>query len=124
MSSFRKERVADLVHASVASHLREMHDPRLQAITVTEVQMTPDLKTARIFFSSLTVQDEKQAKKAAEEAIEALIHSKGILRKHIAKELQLRFTPELYFLFDDSVREGNKIETLLNSIRSTPSEGV
>jgi ribosome-binding factor A len=107
--SFRKERVGDLVHSTLASHLREMLDERLQSITVTEVVMSSDLKIAKVYVSDLW-DNEKGA-------IEALIHAKNLLKRKVAEELKLRYVPDLHFYYDASVKKVNHIETLLNSIR-------
>lgn len=108
-SGFRKERVGDLVHSCIATHLREMHDERLQTITVTEVAMSPDLKIAKVYVSDL--RDNEKG------AIEALIHAKNLLKRRVGQELKLRYVPDLHFYYDSSVKEGSRIESLLNSIK-------
>jgi ribosome-binding factor A len=112
--SFRKERIADLVLSCLGVQLRQMLDERLSKITFTEVKMTPDLKIAKVYFSTLGG--------SAKEAEEALKGARGIFRKKVGEDLQLRYTPNIQFYFDESVEEGNKIETLLNSIKRQPND--
>ena len=107
--SFRKERIADLVLSCLGIYLRQMLDERLSKITLTEVRMTPDLKIAKVYFSTLD-----KSPKIAEEALRG---ARGLLRKKVGEELQLRYTPNLQFFYDETVAEGHKIETLLDSIK-------
>ncbi len=107
--SFRKERIADLVLSCLGVQLRQMLDERLAQVTFTEVRMTPDLKIAKVYFSTFNGN--------VKEAEEALKGARGLLRKKVGEELQLRYTPNLQFYFDESVEEGSKIEALLNSIK-------
>lgn len=113
MSSFRKERVADLIQSSVAMGLRELHDDRLRAVTLTGVIMSPDLKIAKIYYSLLPTQP-PVTEKGSQEALKG---AKNLLKKKVATELKLRFTPDLHFYFDESVETGSKIDALLNSIK-------
>jgi len=107
--SFRKERIADLVLSSLGTYLRQLLDERLSKVTLTEVRMTPDLKIAKIYFSTL-----EKDPKISEEALRG---ARGLLRKKVGEELNLRYTPNLQFYYDETVAEGHKIETLLNSLK-------
>ena len=114
--SYRKERIADLVLSCLGVHLRHMLDERLSKVTFTDVKMSPDLKIAKVYFSTLD-----NNPKIAEEALKG---AKGLLRKKVGEELQLRYTPSLQFYYDESVVEGNKIENLLNSLKKSPATEV
>ena|SRR5258708_1889733 len=109
------ERVADQIRSELGNLLtREVHDPGIGFVTITRVQMTPDLQQARVFYTALG--DEK-ARKNSERALE---RAAPFLRRQIGARLRLRRVPELIFLFDESIAGQDRIEQLLNQIR-TPS---
>lgn len=108
----RSQRVADAVHQCLARVIRtEFKDPRVGMVTVLNVEMTPDLKHAKIYVSVL--EDEKVS-----ETINILNKAAGFFRSQIANSIQLRVVPTPRFIFDDSVHRGNRIEQLLGSIAS------
>ena len=85
----------------------ELNDPRLVLVTFTEVRLTADLRTARVFFSCLG--DDRQRKRCEE----ALKHAAGMLRRELGRRLSLRFVPALHFEFDDSLQRAERINRLL-----------
>ena len=120
MTKYRKERVADLVLGFVASELRQLRDPRLQFVTLTECRMSPDLKVAKLYWTTHSAGKEgefPQTSKAdvasGTKALEGVV---GLLRKRIAEELELRYLPELNFFFDDSIDRGMRIDYLLDHL--------
>ena len=115
--SRRSQRVADVVRAEL-SHLLllEAHDPDLHRVTVTDVEMPPDLKSARVFFSCLGGDDER------EKAGQALRRAAGYLRREVGQRCQLRYAPELHFISDRSLERGARIEELLQQVRPRPEE--
>lgn len=90
--------------------VREVRDPRLADVTLTEVRMTPDLLVARIYFTVMG--DAEQAK----EALTALESAGGYLRKQLAAQIRLRLVPELVFQLDQSAEYGSRIDELLAQI--------
>lgn len=107
MPSRRPERVSGLLLEVVAETLlREVKDPRLQAITVTAVRMSPDLKTAKIFFT--TRQEEEHT-----EVLAGLRRATGFIKRQVASRLQLRYTPDLEFRYDETLEKVNRLESLL-----------
>lgn len=110
----RPERVAETIKREMAEILtNRMRDPRLGAmISVTDVEVTPDLSSARIFVSVLA--DEAERGKA----LEALNHSIGFVRHELAPRLGLREMPELRFLLDTSIQQGARVEELLRRLAS------
>ena len=113
--SRRSERVADLVRAEIARLvLLEAHDPELRKITITEVSMPGDLRSARVYFSVLGGEPERAT------ALEALDRAAGFLRGEVGRRCGLRFAPELHFFADRSIERGARIEELLAGVR--PSE--
>jgi ribosome-binding factor A len=118
----RPSRVADQIRAEIADLLaREVHDPGIGFVTLTRVQVSPDLQQARISYTTLG--DEK----ARRESGRALERAAPFLRRQIGSRLRLRRVPELRFVYDESVAGQDRIEQLLNEIRAKnpdePSEG-
>lgn len=89
---------------------RDVKNPKLNFVTVTEVQVTRDLSFATIYY---TVYNSKRV----DSVQNALDKSKGYLKNIIAKEMKIRKIPELIFKYDESIAYGNKIESLLESIK-------
>ena len=110
MANYRRGRINDEVQMELASILRDVKDPRVSGafVSVTAVDVTPDLKFAKIYYSSL-MGDKK-------ELARGLRAASGFIRSQIAQRLNLRITPELTFILDDSVAHGAHISKLLNSI--------
>jgi len=109
--SRRSQRVADVVRAELSRLLlHEAHDPELHRVTVTDVEMPPDLKSARVFFSCLGGDSER------EKAAQALRRAAGFLRREVGQRCQLRYAPELHFVSDRSLERGARIEELLHQV--------
>lgn len=109
--SRRTDRVGDVLRAELSELLlREVHDPRVKLASVTEVDVTTDLKRAVVKVSVLG--DDKQR----EETIEGLRHARGFLRTELAHRLRLRATPELVFELDRGAEHSQKISDLLESL--------
>lgn len=112
----RSEQVADQVRITVGELLlRELHDPRIGFTTITAVEMSPDLRHARIFVS---VFGDAEARKKTMEGLEA---AKGFIRRQLGRRLPLRHTPEIAFEYDASVEYGAHIEDVLQHIDIPPS---
>ena len=113
----RPDRVADQIRSELALLLtREVHDPGIGFVTITRVQMTPDLQQARVFYTAL---GDDKARKNTERAIE---RAGTFLRRQIGARLRLRRVPELTFLYDESIAGQDRIEQLLNEIRTPGSD--
>ena len=115
----RSDRVAAAIREEVANFLAEgVKDPRVTAlVTVTGVEMTRDLRHAKVFVSIMG-EDSQRAS-----TIEGLASVQGFLRSRLARSLSLRVAPEVQFVMDESVARAARIETLLNQIRTTPTSG-
>ena len=106
--SRRAERMADLVRQELGLLLeRSVKDPRIGFTTITEVQMTGDLRTARVYVSILG--SDEQRKKS----MEGLTAAAKFLRHELAVRLNLRYTPEIEFILDRSQELGDRIDELL-----------
>jgi ribosome-binding factor A len=109
--SRRTDRVSDLLRAELSDLLlREVHDPRVKLASVTEVDVTTDLKRAVVKVSVLGDDQQRQ------ETIEGLRHARGFLRTELARRLRLRATPELVFELDRGAEHSQKIADLLESL--------
>jgi ribosome-binding factor A len=113
MQGKRTERVGHLIQMELGQLiLHRVKDPRLGFITITHVNVTPDLRSAAVFYSSLG--DEK----ARKESQLALDKATGFLQKEIGVALELRYTPKLKFMYDDSIDRGLEIDKVLRDIQS------
>ena len=98
---------------------REVHDPGIGFVTMTRVQLTPDLQQARVYYTALG--DEKGRRSTAT----ALERAVPFLRRQIGSRLRLKRVPALQFIYDESIAGQDRIEQLLNEIRAseTPPTG-
>jgi ribosome-binding factor A len=120
MTQRRQRQVAELLHEELSLLLqRKVHDPRLEAVTVTVtgVEVSPDLENAWVYVSLMGAEEDIR------QALIGLKHATGFLRREIGAALTLRAVPQLIFRRDDSLLRGMAIDSLLDSIRQTrPSE--
>lgn len=112
--SSRVQRVAEQIQREIASLLStgQVKDPRIGFVTITAVEVTPDLKEAKVFYVVHGTPTE------IKESGRALSDSAGKLRGHIGRAMKIRHAPELRFVHDKSIEEGEKIERLLKEVRS------
>jgi ribosome-binding factor A len=107
----RPDRVADQIREELASLLsRDVHDPGIGFVTLTRVQMTPDLQQARVLYTSL---GDDKARAASARALE---RAAPFLRRQLGSRLRLKRTPELKFIYDDSIAGQDRIEQILHDI--------
>ena len=99
------EAVREVVSARIAEGLR---DPRIGFVTVTSVDTSPDLRQARVYVSVLGNPEERDATMAGLES------AHGVLQQSVARELHLKHTPTLQFIFDESIDRGMRITELLD----------
>ena len=107
----RQSRVADSVkHVVSKAIIQDVRDPRVEHITVTDVEVTPDLKIARIYITS-------HDSTKIDSALKGLSSAQPLLRRKIASELNLKYTPALKFFYDESLEQAERIESLLAKIK-------
>jgi ribosome-binding factor A len=113
----RLRRVADQIQRELSDLIRnELKDPRVGMVTITGVEMSPDLTHAKVFFTSLV--DGAQT-----EALEGLRRSAGFLRSNLGRRIKIQTTPELHFEYDASIAEGVRLSNLIDqAIQSTPEQ--
>lgn len=121
MAKYRQNRINDAVALELAVILREVKDPRVSEamITVTAADVTPDLKYAKIYYSVLGADGDKEQLKNIYLGLKS---AAGFIRSQLAKRLNMRATPELTFIEDSSVKHGVEIAAILNSLDITPAD--
>lgn len=109
MAGYRQARINDETLKAMSTIVREIKDPRVSGafVSITGAEVTPDLKFAKIYFSSIG--GDKDVKRGLESAV-------GFIRKRLAQTLNLRITPELKFYEDTSMEYGANISKLLHEI--------
>jgi ribosome-binding factor A len=115
----RTERVGTLLRQAIAALLiRGIKDPRVAGVTVTEVEVSPDLRHACVYYRVLGAEaDQARAQSGLERAA-------GYIQSAVGRDLQLRYTPELRFAFDPSPDRVRRLDELLAAVPGTfPDEG-
>ena len=112
MKSFpRSDRVGGLLKKNLSDLLqKKIKDPRLQMTTITNVKMSSDLRHARIYFIK------SGGEKSKVEAIEGFKNALGYVKRTLARQLGLRYMPELKFFYDESFDHGSHIDKVLDSL--------
>jgi ribosome-binding factor A len=112
MQGKRLDRVNQLIKEEISTLLqRELKDPRLGFVTVTEVEVSRDLRQAKIFVSVLGEDAQWKA------SLAALDSARGFIRNWLRQHLDLRVTPELDFRADRSLEHAARIQTLLKKVQ-------
>lgn len=107
----RSQRVSDLLREEIAEIImRRLKDPRLGFVTVTGVDITDDLKIARVFISVLK-EEEKET------TLDILNSAKSFIRSEVAKRVRMKTIPTFEFRIDESVEYGARIDRLLKEIK-------
>ncbi len=107
----RSQRVGHLIREDVSDMVvNRLKEPRLGFLTVTDTNVTEDLRFARIYISTLKDEDR-------DETLEILNSAKSFIRSELGRRLRMKFVPSLEFRFDETTRYGDKMERLLKKIR-------
>jgi len=115
MASDRMRRVNEAVKEVLSARLAEgLKDPRIGFVTVTAVETSPDLRHARVFVSVLGDSEERAR------SLAGLASSHGVLQAGIARQLRMKRTPTLEFVYDDSVDRSMRISELLEREGGSP----
>jgi ribosome-binding factor A len=109
----RSERLGELILAEISDLIRrDIKDPRVGFVTFTRVEMSDDLRYAKVFVSSLGSEQEKVR------TLQGLSSATGYIRRHLGRALHLRYTPDITFLIDGSLEHGAKIAQLLRQLHA------
>jgi len=107
----RADRVGGQVQRALSDLLhKRIRDPRLKDAIISEVKMSPDLKLAKIYY---TLPSREHAR---DEALAGFNSARGFVKRTLARQLGLRYMPDLKFFYDDSFDYGSKIDSLLRSL--------
>jgi ribosome-binding factor A len=105
----RPQRVGDQIQRELAELLRlQVKDPRIGMVTVTSVDVAPDLSHAKVFVTHLGGSEQAAA------VVTALQHTAGFLRRELSHRLKIYTVPELRFFYDDSIESGLRISRLID----------
>lgn len=108
----RSTRVGGQIFKEISLMLVEkIRDPRLKDVSLTGVDLSSDLKSARIYFSIIGGEDAVHGAQAGLES------AKGLMKREIGRRLSLRYVPELFFVHDGSIERGMRMESLFEQLR-------
>lgn len=107
MAGPRMRRINEVLREVVGAAIADLGDPRIGFVTVTSVETSPDLRSARVHVSVLGSEQEREA------TLAGLRSSHGVLQSKIAAETRMKRTPTLSFLYDETVEQGMRITKLL-----------
>jgi ribosome-binding factor A len=106
----RPQKLGDQIQRELSGLLqRELRDPRVGMVTITSVDVSPDFSHAKVFFTTLS-------KEHLPETAAGLRRAAGFLRSQLAKRIKLYTTPELRFVYDESVERGDRLSRLIDSV--------
>jgi ribosome-binding factor A len=103
-------RVNEAIRETLAEALVELKDPRIGFVTVTGVETSPDLRSARVYVSVLG------SERKRENSLAGLASAHGVLQARLAGELRLKRTPQLTFEYDPSVEQGVRMSQLIDEL--------
>ena len=107
--SQRAQRVGEQIQRELAELLRDhVKDPRVGRVTITGVEVSPDLSHAKVFITHLPGIEH------ADDAVKALTRTAGFLRTELAHRMQLYSVPQLHFVYDDSIESGMRLSQLID----------
>ena len=110
MSTARMRRVNEVIREVVGVTIGgELQDPRIGFVTVTAVDTSPDLRTAKVHVSVLGSEEEKAA------TMEGLKAAHGVIQRSLAGQLRMKRTPTLKFVYDDSIERADRLSRLMDS---------
>ncbi len=112
----RTQKLGDQIQRELSELLqRELRDPRVGMVTITSVDVSPDLSHAKVFFTTLS-KDNLAATQAG------LQRAAGFLRSQLASRLKLYTTPQIRFAYDESVERGDRLSQLIDSVTRKPAK--
>jgi len=121
----RTARINEVVREVLADELERLSDPRLGFLTVTGVEVTPDLRQATVYYSALAPAGagaEARAE-ASEERAQALRSVTPHLQAVIGRQVRMKYTPHLVFREDPAIRTGERVDEILRRLHSEDDEG-
>lgn len=115
-SPYRVNRVKEMLRRELSDIIQHLGDPRVLMLTVVDVALSRDLKTAKVFVSALGDQEQQQA------ALAALRQAMGFVRREVAKRVSMRQVPELVLVYDRTTERAARVGALLNQVKAQQNE--
>lgn len=113
MTTRRQEQLSDVIAEELSDLIQHrMKDPRIGFASITEVEVSADLRHAKVFVSVMGTPEEQRA------TMNGLEHAAGFLRHELAQRLSIRYTPEILFRLDESIARGMRVLELLHEIQT------
>jgi ribosome-binding factor A len=112
MSNDRMRRVNEAVREVLSDAIKLLKDPRVGFVTVTDVRTSPDLRHAKVYVSVLGTESERAA------TMDGLASAHGVLQSAVNRELRLKRTPTLDFVYDDTAERADRLERMLADMES------
>ncbi len=113
MTTWRREQLAEVIAEELSDLIRtRMKDPRIGFASITDVELSGDLRHAKVFVSVLGAPEEQRA------TLQGLEHAAGFLRRELAQRLTIRHTPEILFRLDESIERGTRILQLIHEMEA------
>ena len=100
-------RINEVLREVIGAAIADLSDPRIGFVTVTSVETSPDLRAAKVYFSVLGTEEEREA------TLAGLRNAHGILQGKIAAETRMKRTPKLDFHYDETIERGMRITEML-----------
>ncbi|NMB24592.1 MAG: 30S ribosome-binding factor RbfA [Firmicutes bacterium] len=107
----RVERIREAIKQEASDIIRQMKDPRIGFVTVTDVEVSRDLRHVKIFVSVLGDEEARQT------SLDSLEGATGYIRTEIGQRVRLRHTPEIAFRWDGSLEQGARISKILADLK-------
>jgi ribosome-binding factor A len=117
VSGRRNERLAEEIREDVARIVGQLKDPRIGFVTVTRVDLTPDLRTAHVHVGILGGGPDR------EKSLTGLRQAAGFVRRELGRRLHVRHTPEIAFHYDEGLDATERVAQLLDEVRPGPAPG-
>ena len=118
MTPTRAERLAEVIRMEASEIiLQGLNDPRIGFVSITDVEVSHDLRHAKIFVSVFGDAEAKQR------TMEGLERATGHIRSELGRRLSIRFIPEILFRLDDSIERGTRVASLLREVTEEESRG-
>lgn len=116
--SYRQDQLGELIAEELSDLIRtRMKDPRVGFASITSVQMSGDLRYAKVYVSVLGSAEDQRA------TLKALDHANGFLRHELAQRLTIRYTPEIIFKLDESIARGARVLELMRQVEQEATTG-
>jgi ribosome-binding factor A len=113
MTTWRQEQLGEVIAEELSDLIRtRMKDPRIGFASITGVELSGDLRHAKVFVSVLGAPEEQRA------TLQGLEHAAGFLRHELAQRLTIRYTPEILFRLDESIERGMRVLQLINEMEA------